>query len=474
MKFNSLDNSIDEINRQQLLIKKLAKLINAVENPVVSTIENNKKININNSSTGPDSSNNILFEEHNTLFEDKRNSYFENKKWFQYFFFKNPINLLFSIDQFLFEFAKKQPQRKKSSEFQQQLKEKKKILLFYGFLSKKQLSKIVKNALLYQGYFSKNFFSLLVRRLDVILYRSNFAKNILVARQLVNHKKILVNNKIINIPSYTVNPGDIITINPENFQQIGNDILKLLKKNFKKRSSRLTISSNFFQKLNNGQKTTKNQIDLKERLTTLIKFLIKKTETRAYIKSQKNLLFANKKANPVLFTLFKIKPLISPQAKFNIFSLIQQNYLTTKKKPNFYINGNFDLKNEFFKRESVSPIYSQKAFLKDSLVQKESFLNTREITDKKIHLLFKRNLFQIAMSLNSEEIFNELSLLKLKKYFIKKRSQRQIKKSLRFYGLKPLNLEISYNILTIIYLYSPQRLYFPFFINTDLILRSCN
>ena len=443
MKFNSLNNSIDEINRQQLLIKKLAKLINAVENPVLSTIENNKKINLNN-------------------------SYFENKKWFQYFFFKNPINLLFSIDQFLFEFAKKQPQRKKSSEFQQQLKEKKKILLFYGFLSKKQLSKIVKNALLYQGYFSKNFFSLLERRLDVILYRSNFAKNILLARQLVNHKKILVNNNIINIPSYTVNPGDIITINPENFQQIGNDILKSLKKNFKRRSSRLTISSNFFQKLNNGQKTTKNQIDLKERLTTLIKFLIKKTETRAYIKSQKNLLFANKKANPVLFTLFKIKPLISPQAKFNIFSLIQQNYLTTKKKPNF------DLKNEIFKRESVSPISSQKGFLKNSLVQKESSLNTREITDKKIHLLFKKNLFQIAMSLNSEEIFNELSLLKLKKYFIKKRSQRQIKKSLRFYGLKPLNLEISYNILTIIYLYSPQRLYFPFFINTDLILRSCN
>lgn len=169
-----------------------------------------------------------------------------------------------------------------------------------------------------------------------------------------------------------------------------------------------------------------------------------------------------------MFTLFKIKPLISPQAKFNIFSLIQQNYLTTKKKPNF------DLKNEIFKRESVSPISSQKGFLKNSLVQKESSLNTREITDKKIHLLFKKNLFQIAMSLNSEEIFNELSLLKLKKYFIKKRSQRQIKKSLRFYGLKPLNLEISYNILTIIYLYSPQRLYFPFFINTDLILRSCN
>lgn len=116
MKFNSLNNSIDEINRQQLLIKKLAKLINAVENPVLSTIENNKKINLNN-------------------------SYFENKKWFQYFFFKNPINLLFSIDQFLFEFAKKQPQRKKSSEFQQQLKEKKKFCYFMAFYQKNNFLK---------------------------------------------------------------------------------------------------------------------------------------------------------------------------------------------------------------------------------------------------------------------------------------------------------------------------------------------
>ena len=346
-------------------------------------------------------------------------------------------------------------------------------MLFYGFLSKKQLSKIVKNALLYQGYFSKNFFSLLERRLDVILYRSHFAKNILLARQLVSHKKILVNNKIINIPSYTVNPGDIITINPEDFHQIGNNILKSLKINFKKRSSRLTISSGFFQKLNNPQTTINHQIDLKERLTHFIKFLLKKAETRAYIKAQKNLFFANNAENPVLFTLFKIKPVISPQAKFNILSLIQENYLTTKKKPNFNINGNFGLKNENFQRESIS---FQKPSLKSSpssLVQKEFSLNTKESIDKKIHLLFKKNLFQIAMSLNSDDIFNELFLLKLKKYFIKKRSQRQIRNSLRFYGLKPLHLEISYNILTIIYLYSPQRLYFPFFINTDLILRSC-
>jgi ribosomal protein S4 len=279
-------------------------------------------------------------------------------------------------------------------------------LIFYGFLSKKQLSKIVKNALLYQGYFSKNFFSLLERRLDVILYRSNFAKNILLARQLVSHKKILVNNKIINIPSYTVSPGDIITLNPGDFHQIGNDILKSLKVNFKKRSSRLTISSNFFQKLNSENnyglaqlskkihlfgdqkspylkkesKASNNQIDLKERLTNLIKFLIKKTETRAYIKSQKNLLFANNKTNPsfsvkkepLLFTLFKIKPLMSPQAKFNIFSLIQQNYLTIKKQPNFNINGNFG------RPDSQNISILREPFMKNSpssLVQKEFSLN---------------------------------------------------------------------------------------------------
>ena len=378
---------------------------------------------------------------------------FSKKNWFQYFFLKNPINLLFSIDQFLFEFAKKQPQRKKSSEFQQQLKEKKKIMLFYGFLPKKQLSKTVKNALLYQGYFSKNFFSLLEQRLDVILYRSNFAKNIRGAKQLISHKKILVNNKVINIPSYKVNPGDIITINPQYFSQLGNDILKPLKINFKKRHSRLTVSSTFFQKLKSSHENS--QIELKTQLRNFIKLLLKKAETRAHLKLQKTQLNPLKAKEDFLFTLLKIKPLISSQAKFNIFSLTQQNHFTIKKKPNI---GNFvDV--------SKTTFWNDRPLLNDKFP-----VNSHQLSG----VNFKKKLFQIALSLNSVNLFNELTLLKFKKYFLKKRSQRQIRKSLRFYGFKPVHLEISYNILTIIYLYSPQRLYFPFFINTDLILRSCS
>ena len=52
---------------------------------------------------------------------------------------EKPINLLFSIDQFIFEFSKKTYQQKKSGEFFQQLKERKKLSLFYGHLTKKQL-----------------------------------------------------------------------------------------------------------------------------------------------------------------------------------------------------------------------------------------------------------------------------------------------------------------------------------------------
>ena len=112
-----------------------------------------------------------------------KNTHLKSTKWLNYFFYNSPINLLFSIDEFLFQFAKKQPRRRKSSEFQQQLKQRKKLTIFYGHLSKKQLENLLSQSKSYQGYFSKNFFSIIECRLDVLLYRSGFVKNIITARQ---------------------------------------------------------------------------------------------------------------------------------------------------------------------------------------------------------------------------------------------------------------------------------------------------
>ena len=140
---------------------------------------------------------------------------------------QKPINLLFSTDQFLFEFSKKKPLRRKISEYSKQLKERRKILLFYGKMSKKSLIQYAKQAKMSKGDFSRNFFSLLEKRLDVVLFRSNFVETLLEARQLILHGHILVNNILIINPKYMVEPADIISVR-ENIKE-NLEILKQIK-----------------------------------------------------------------------------------------------------------------------------------------------------------------------------------------------------------------------------------------------------
>jgi len=92
-----------------------------------------------------------------------------------------------------------------------QLREKQKIRRFYGVLEK-QFSLYYKNAAKQKGATGENLMMLLERRLDNLVYRMGFASTRAEARQLVTHKAILVNDKLVNIPSYLVSVGDVITV----------------------------------------------------------------------------------------------------------------------------------------------------------------------------------------------------------------------------------------------------------------------
>ncbi|KTD55309.1 MULTISPECIES: 30S ribosomal protein S4 [Legionella] len=92
-----------------------------------------------------------------------------------------------------------------------QLREKQKIRRLYGVLEK-QFRNYYKMAARQKGSTGENLMSLLERRLDNVVYRMGFASTRAEARQLVTHKAILVNDKIVNVPSFLVNPGDVITV----------------------------------------------------------------------------------------------------------------------------------------------------------------------------------------------------------------------------------------------------------------------
>ncbi len=99
----------------------------------------------------------------------------------------------------------------KRSEYGLQLREKQKIKRMYGMLEK-QFHLTFEQAQRMSGVTGENLIKLLESRLDSVVYRLHFASTRSQARQLVSHRHILVNGKSVNIPSYSVKPGDTIEV----------------------------------------------------------------------------------------------------------------------------------------------------------------------------------------------------------------------------------------------------------------------
>nr|YP_009746645.1 ribosomal protein S4 [Anisomeles indica]QII42166.1 ribosomal protein S4 [Anisomeles indica] len=98
----------------------------------------------------------------------------------------------------------------KKSQYRIRLEEKQKLRFHYG-LTERQLLKYVRIAGKARGSTGRVLLQLLEMRLDNILFRLGMASTIPAARQLVNHRHILVNGRIVDIPSYRCKPRDIIT-----------------------------------------------------------------------------------------------------------------------------------------------------------------------------------------------------------------------------------------------------------------------
>ncbi len=101
--------------------------------------------------------------------------------------------------------------RKKVSEYGTQLREKQKVKYTYGVLER-QFRNLFKKASSSKGVTGIVLLQLLESRLDNVVYRLGIAPSRVSARQLVSHRHIMVNGEMCNIPSYTVKPGDIISV----------------------------------------------------------------------------------------------------------------------------------------------------------------------------------------------------------------------------------------------------------------------
>ena len=102
--------------------------------------------------------------------------------------------------------------RAKQSEYGLQLREKQKAKFIYGVLEKPFRNNFEKAQKIKEGTTGDNMLVLLELRLDNVMFRLGYARTRKEARQIVGHKHVLVNGKCVNIPSYQVKAGDVISI----------------------------------------------------------------------------------------------------------------------------------------------------------------------------------------------------------------------------------------------------------------------
>jgi len=103
-----------------------------------------------------------------------------------------------------------------TSQYGRQLREKQKVKRLYGIMEK-QMERYITEAFKSKGNTGEALLVRLERRLDNIVYRLGFAPSRPAARQLVSHRHVLVNGKKVNIPSYQVMVGDVISMDAKGF-----------------------------------------------------------------------------------------------------------------------------------------------------------------------------------------------------------------------------------------------------------------
>ncbi|MBC3767579.1 30S ribosomal protein S4 [Neptunicella marina] len=101
--------------------------------------------------------------------------------------------------------------RGRLSDYGVQLREKQKVRRMYGVLEK-QFRNYYKEAARLKGNTGENLLQLLEQRLDNVVYRMGFASTRAEARQLVSHKAIVVNDGVVNVPSYSVSAEDVVSV----------------------------------------------------------------------------------------------------------------------------------------------------------------------------------------------------------------------------------------------------------------------
>jgi small subunit ribosomal protein S4 len=122
--------------------------------------------------------------------------------------------------------------RRRESEYAVQLKEKQKAKYTYGLLER-QFKNLFDKASRQEGVTGENLLLLLESRLDNTVFRLGIARTRRQARQFVSHRHIMVNDRVVNVPSYALRPNDVVSVRPKSRQmEVIKDNVARQRRNF--------------------------------------------------------------------------------------------------------------------------------------------------------------------------------------------------------------------------------------------------
>ena len=448
--------------------------------------------------------------------------------------------LLFPLNRYRAALKNKN-RRYRSSIYKLQLKERKKLSILYGNLSKKEIYRTIQKAEKYRGALRDNILRVLESRLDVILYRVGFFKTIPTARQWIIHRKILVNQQVVTIAHYQVKAGDVVSVDPRKacalIQMINSHFQETTEfESHLEQAVDLSAESDFQQEADlSAESDLEQPLDLYaesdlqqepglptecdvEQVSALGPFVVnpralKKMSKFGIVHGLNKIIFrdAKKLIERQLITMklsgmnfFKMRNKVRICRKF----LYKQRKRYWKKKISFnsrYEKKSFHSKQKFKETKKYNRTFLKKKRLSNSKKEhkkqlvsylepilrsrfdtKDTQAASRFDTKNTQHVL-GFDLFKPAFeSIEKLEKMQTIASIANQEYGFKLRDPlftykcllllKRGKPSTFFFEdvdvKKPLHLEVSYKTLTAVYLYSPQKLFFPANIDIDAVKKS--
>ena len=351
---------------------------------------------------------------------------------------------IFSLGQLKAEFSRKQKEHNrhnKYSHFKTLLEERKKCMIAYGCLNKKQMQSLFLQAKALHGKFDENFIKIAESRLDVTLFRICFFPTIFSARQWINHGHILVNNSVINLPGYQLKAGDVITVASDKKDKLKQRICLFIAEKTKIRAFHYSIKVKAFYAI------------IKSCVPCQLQGMEQTKKRKMYNLFKKIFLRIVPKKNQRL-PLFHLLPKV-----FLFFSKARDSknpsLEATRRIPSTHrIPSLYPLRDE--ERDTIrgSSYPFRKGYQENQKNQEYS--------------LFYNRVGDTSKGYGTQL----LPFLKMRNLFTSVRPLRQRVGTFKISGMKPLNLEVCYKKMVAIFLYSPQKVALPASIDLHLIAKS--